>query len=1248
MGEIKRIIVEKKDGFNVEAEQVKTDLVNTLGIHALESLRIFHIYDVEGLSEEELERGKTLVFSEPPADDCYEETIPLYEGEQAFGFMYLPGQYDQRADSASQCLEIITGHRVDALCCRRVWALGGEELTAADIEKIKAYAINPVDSTEIPLEKPASIRTDAPEPAPVPEIEGFLTMEDEAFRHLYDSLSLAMSEEDFFFTREYFRKENRVPTMTEIKVLDTYWSDHCRHTTFMTIIDSVRFQPGFFTDPVKAAWQKYLDTRVEVYGEKEKPACLMDIATIAMKEMRKNGQLNDLDESEEINACTIKIKVDHDGEDEDWLFLFKNETHNHPTEIEPFGGAATCLGGAIRDPLSGRAYVYQAMRVSGAADPRTPVEKTLPGKLPQRKICKEAAHGYSSYGNQIGLATGKVAEIYDDAFVAKRMEVGAVVGAVPEDHVRREAPEKGDIVLLLGGRTGRDGIGGATGSSKEHTEESITQSGAEVQKGNPPTERKLQRLFRDGEVTRMIKRCNDFGAGGVSVAVGELTDSLFIDLDKVPLKYSGLDGTEVAVSESQERMAVVIEAHNEEKFREKAAKENLECTRIAEVTDSGRLEMVFRGQKVVDLSREFLNSGGVRQHIDIEVLPPEPQSPISALGKLRNRGSLSESLIAMALDPNIGSSKGLGEMFDSTIGAASVLMPFGGRNQLTPTEGMAAHLPIKEGKTKTTSLMTYGFDPIIAHWSPFHGGLYAVLDSVTRLVAMGGDYRTARLTLQEYFEKLKKDPRRWGKPLSALLGAFTAEEALGLPGIGGKDSMSGSFKDIHVPPCLLSFAVDITEDSKVLSPEFKGAGHRLVLIQSKRDENLIPNFQRQKEIFEKVMELNEKGQILSAVSLKAGGIGEALIHCTLGNAIGVELNDMDLDDILAPKYGSILLEVTDDTDLTDLLLIPVGKTIEERMIRYKNEELSLMDLVEAYLTTMNSIYPPFLPGEGDSTICPTWDKQIHVHSDGKVKPKVLIPVFPGTNCEYDSADAFTLAGAESNIVVVRNQNPDDLAASVCELTKALKESQILMLPGGFSAGDEPEGSAKFIAAIFRDPALKEAVAAHLDRKNLILGICNGFQALVKLGLLPYGEIRDLCDEDPTLTFNLIGRHISTMARTKLISKLSPWYSEAELGKIYTVPISHGEGRFVAPMGALGNMIAKGQIATQYVNAAGKTTMIAPDNPNGSVMAIEGITDESGLILGKMGHSERYRKGLYKNIPGDFDQKIFLSGVKYFD
>ena len=1248
MADIRRIIVEKKEGFNVEAEQTRRDLVHTLGITGLKTLRIFNIYDVEGLSGEELERGKTLVFSEPPADECYEEELPLYEGERAFGFMYLPGQYDQRADSAAQCLEIITGRKAAALRCCRVWAMGGEDLTDAEIEKIKNYAINPVDSTEIPLEKPASIRMDAPPPRPVAELTGFTSMSEEELKELYRSLSLAMSEEDFLFIRDYFQKEGRVPTMTEIKVLDTYWSDHCRHTTFMTVIDDVRFRPGFFVDPIKKAWSDYIDVRGEVYGEREKPACLMDMATIAMKEMRKNGSLNDLDESDEINACTIRIKVDHDGEDEDWLFLFKNETHNHPTEIEPFGGAATCLGGAIRDPLSGRAYVYQAMRVTGAADPRTPVEQTIPGKLPQRKICREAAHGYSSYGNQIGLATGQVAEIYDPAFVAKRLEVGAVVGAAPEENVVRLEPEKGDIVLLLGGRTGRDGIGGATGSSKEHTEASINESGAEVQKGNPPTERKLQRLFRDGEVTRMIKRCNDFGAGGVSVAVGELTDSLDIDLDRVPLKYSGLDGTEVAVSESQERMAVVIAAADLDRFMAAAARENLECTKIADVTDSGRLVMTFKGQKVVDLSRAFLNSGGVRQHIEIEVLPPEPENPITVLGELRNRGTLAESLIAMALDPNIGSQKGLGEMFDGTIGAASVLMPFGGKNQLTPAEGMAAHLPVKEGKTTTTSLMTYGFDPIIAHWSPFHGGLYAVLDSVTRLTAMGGDYRRARLTLQEYFEKLKKDPHRWGKPLSALLGALTAERALNIPAIGGKDSMSGSFNDLHVPPCLLSFAVGITDDGKVLSPEFKGAGNRLVLLQSEYDENLLPDFSRQKKIYEKVMELNEKGAVLSAVSLRSGGLGEALIHCTLGNAVGVSLKEADLSELLAPKYGSVLLEVSADAAIDDPLLTPVGETIEERVIRYKEEEIPLVDLVESFLISLNDIYPPFLPCDGDSTLCPTWDKQIHVHSDQKVKPKVLIPVFPGTNCEYDSADAFTLAGAEAEIRVVRNQTPEDLKESVAGLTKALSESQILMLPGGFSAGDEPEGAAKFITAVFRDPALKEAVAAHLEKKNLILGICNGFQALVKLGLLPYGEIRALGEDDATLTFNQIGRHISTIARTKLISKLSPWYAEAELNKVYTVPISHGEGRFVAPMGIIGDMIQKGQIATQYVTAAGKPTMIAPDNPNGSVMAIEGVTDETGLILGKMGHSERYRKGLYKNIPGDFDQKIFASGVKYFD
>ena len=1248
MSAIHRVIVEKKEGFNVEAEQVRKDLVHTLGIVGLKTLRIFNIYDVEGLSEEELEKGRKLVFAEPPADDCYDEELPLYEGEAAFGFMYLPGQYDQRADSAAQCLEIITGHRVEALRCSRVWALGGE-ISPEELIKIKSYAINPVDSTEVALEKPASIREDAPVPPAVAALENFLTMDDAALSSLYESLSLAMSEEDFFFTRDYFRGEDRNPTLTEIKVLDTYWSDHCRHTTFMTVIDSVSFQPGFFSAPVKQTWQDYLDARAAVYDdETKKPPCLMDIANIAMKEMRRRGDLGDLDESEEINACTVKIKVDHDGAEEDWLFLFKNETHNHPTEIEPFGGAATCLGGAIRDPLSGRAYVYQAMRVSGAADPRVPVEKTLPGKLPQRKICREAARGYSSYGNQIGLATGKVAEIYDDAFLAKRMEVGAVVGAAPAANVRRETPAEGDIVLLLGGRTGRDGIGGATGSSKEHTEESIEKSGAEVQKGNPPTERKLQRLFRDGEVTRMIKRCNDFGAGGVSVAVGELTDSLLIDLDQVPLKYNGLDGTEVAVSESQERMAVVIAADDEERFMAKAQKENLECTKIAAVTASGRLEMVFRGQKVVDLDRAFLNSGGVRQHIDIEVLPPEPRSPLTALGKLRDRGSFGESIIAMALDPNITSQKGLGEMFDATIGAASVLMPFGGKNQLTPSEGMASHLPVDLGKTSTTSLMTYGFNPKIAHWSPFHGGLYAVLESVTRLAAMGGDYKRSRLSLQEYFEKLKKDPRRWGKPLAALLGAFRAEQALNIPAIGGKDSMSGSFKDLNVPPSLLSFAVDVCADQMVLSPEFKGPGHNLVMLKAKYDENLVPDFEYQKQIYEKVLEMNAKGQIFAAVSLKEGGIAEALIHASLGNAIGVELNPMDRVELLTPRYGSLLLEVSDDVNLGDYLLIPIGRTIEERVLRYKEEEVPLMDLVEAFLTAMNDIYPPFLPIDNDGAICPTWDKQLHIHSDGKVKPKVVIPVFPGTNCEYDSADAFRLAGADSEVLVIRNQTPAELSASIKELTAALSASQILMLPGGFSAGDEPEGSAKFITAVFRDPFLKEAVAAHLEQKHLILGICNGFQALVKLGLLPHGEIRELGEDDATLTFNHIGRHVSTIVRTKLISKLSPWFAQAGLNEIYSVPVSHGEGRFVAPMGIIGTMIAGGQIATQYVNAKGKATMIAPDNPNGSLMAIEGITDASGLILGKMGHSERYREGLFKNVPGAYDQKIFASGVKYFD
>lgn len=1246
---IRRVIVEKKKAFAVEARHILVDIQHILNCKGVTSLRVFHLYDVEGLSDEELTQGKRLVLSEPPVDDCYDEELPIKPTERAFAFMYLPGQYDQRADSAAQCLEIITGHQTKALRTAKVWALGGE-ISPEEWDKIKDFAINPVDSMEIPLEKPASISEEAPPPEPVAILENFITMDDDALTALYESLSLAMSVEDFFFTRDFFVEENRNPTLTEIKVLDTYWSDHCRHTTFMTVIDEVNFRSGFFMEPIVEAWKDYNATRAEVYGEREgvKPPCLMDLATLAMKEMKKNGRLEDLDESDEINACTIKINVDVDGKEEDWLLLFKNETHNHPTEIEPFGGAATCLGGAIRDPLSGRAYVYQAMRITGAGDPRSAVYTTLPGKLPQRKICKEAAHGYSSYGNQIGLATGKVAEIYDEAFIAKRMEVGAVIGAVPQKAVRREEPQKGDIVLLLGGRTGRDGIGGATGSSKEHTQESIFKSGAEVQKGNPPTERKIQRLFRDETLTSMIKRCNDFGAGGVSVAVGELTDSLSIHLDAVPLKYQGLDGTEVAISESQERMAVVIAAEDKVAFVAKAEKENLECTQIAEVTDTGSLEMIFKGQKVVDLKRTFLNSGGVRQHISIDVLPPEPENIISALGRIRgSKDSLEEALVLLALDQNISSQKGLGEMFDSTIGAGSVLMPFGGSNQLTPAEGMAAHLPVLEGATTTTSLMTHGFNPKLAHWSPFHGGLYAVLESVTRLVAMGGDAKTVRLTLQEYFEKLKKDPYRWGKPLSALLGAYKAQRELDIPAIGGKDSMSGSFKDMNVPPCLLSFAVGVTTDDLVLSPEFKEGGHTLVLLRGKHDPNLVPDFAYEKQLYDTVMAWNKGGKIAAAVSLKEGGIGEALLHCTLGNAIGVKLHDLDMESLFVPMYGSMLLEMKDMENLGDFPYEIIGETQEERCIDYKEEKVSLMPLVEAYLSAMSDIYPPFLPEKEDTVVCSKWKERIHVRNAQAGKAKVLIPVFPGTNCEYDTASAFNKAGGDSNVIIVRNQSPEELKASIEELAKALRESQILMLPGGFSAGDEPDGSGKFITAMFRNPLLSDAVADHLAKKNLILGICNGFQALVKLGLLPYGEIRELKPDDPTLTFNNIGRHISTIARTKLISKLSPWFSEAELGGIYNVPISHGEGRFVATQKQIGEMMTKGQIASQYVTPQGKATMLPPDNPNGSVMAIEGITDGEGLILGRMGHSERWKDGLYRNVPGNYDQMIFAGGIKYF-
>ncbi len=1244
---IRRVIVEKKPGFKVEVETLFEDLTQNLNVWELTGLRLLNIYDIEDISEADYEAGKQRVFSEPPVDLCYDEVFPIDEDEKAFAYMYLPGQYDQRADSAAQCMAVITGAESPLIRCARALVCRGN-LSDADLEKIKNYVINPVDSTEISLAKPERLGETAPPPDRVAVIAGFISLNEEEVESLRQKMGLAMSKEDLLFCQSYFQKEDRDPTIAEVKVLDTYWSDHCRHTTFMTIFEEVEFAEGAYMEPLRQGWQDYLDDRAYVYaGKEEKAPCLMDLATIAMKSLKKQGKLEDLDESDEINACTIKVRVDTEAGEEDWLLLFKNETHNHPTEIEPFGGAATCLGGAIRDPLSGRAYVYQAMRLTGAGDPRRPLSETLPGKLSQRKICKDAAHGYSSYGNQIGLATGKVVEIYDEAFIAKRMEVGAVIGAAPQKAVRRETPEAGDIVLLLGGRTGRDGLGGATGSSKEHTEESIHTSGAEVQKGNPPTERKLQRLFRDPSVTAMIKRCNDFGAGGVSVAVGELTDSLAIDLDKVPLKYQGLDGTEVAISESQERMAVVIAAEDEAAFFAKAKAENLECASIAEVTDDGRLRMQFKGQTVVDLSREFLNTGGVRQKCRIKVLPPEDHDPFSFLKELRDKGSLEQSLLALAFDPNFSSQKGLGEAFDSTIGAGSVLLPFGGIHQLTPSEGMAAHLPVQTGKTKAASLMTYGYNPKLAHWSPYHGGLYAVLESLTRLVAMGGDYQSARLTLQEYFEKLRMEPHRWGKPLAAILGAYRVERELGIPAIGGKDSMSGSFKDLDVPPTLVSFAVGMTDSDAVLSPEWKAPGHKLVLLAPEYDENKLPDFERQKLIFTTVHRLNQEGKIASAIGVREGGVGESLMVSALGNAIGAQIHDFSLEDLLTPLYGGILLEMKEDADFGALDVIEIGETISEKRIRYQEEDISLVPLVQAYLTTMAGVYPPFLTEQEVDAYVPYWDKKAPIAPVFSGKPKVFIPVFPGTNCEYDTAEAFRLAGAEAETFVICNQTPEELDQSIRKIAQKIKESQILMLPGGFSAGDEPEGSGKFIAAIFRSEAIKEAVAAHLEQNNLILGICNGFQALVKLGLLPYGEIRDLNADDPTLTFNRLGRHISTVVQTKVISTLSPWFRMVEPGDIHSVPVSHGEGRFYASEKQLQEFAKNGQIATQYVNLSGRATMLAPYNPNGSLGAVEGITSADGLILGKMGHSERYREGLFKNVPGNFDQKIFLSGVAYF-
>lgn len=1264
MSGIRMVFVEKKAGFNVESQILLKDFKDNLGIEALEDVRVLNKYILGDMEEEQYVRTVNTILSEAPVDRVYEENFEIGQDEIAFGVEYLPGQYDQRADSASECIMLLTEEEKVPVKSSKVIILKGN-LNEEEIKKIKSYYINPVDSREVsPLSK--VLEENLEEPNEVQVLDGFLDLNEEGLKNFHREKSLAMSLEDLKLIRDYFKSEDRNPTITEIKVIDTYWSDHCRHTTFETIIKDVYIEEGKYSEPIKKAYEDYKNSRAYVYGENlnNKEVKLMDLATIAMKELRKRGKLDDLDVSEEINACSINIEIETDKGTEEYLLMFKNETHNHPTEIEPFGGAATCLGGAIRDPLSGRSYVYQAMRVTGSADPTVEICETLKGKLPQRKITLGAAHGYSSYGNQIGLATGQVSEIYHPNYAAKRMEVGAVIAATPKENVIRLEPSKGDIVILLGGRTGRDGIGGATGSSKEHTEESINQCGAEVQKGNAPTERKIQRLFRNKEVAQMIKRCNDFGAGGVSVAIGELCRGIDIDLNKVPKKYEGLDGTELAISESQERMAVVISSENADRFIKLSEDENLEATIVAEVTDTDRLRMNWKDKTIVDIKRSFLDTNGAKQEISLKV-----KSPSVYPYEVKNF-DVKEEWLKSLRNLNVCSQKGLIERFDSTIGGGTVLMPLGGKYQLTPAEGMAAKIPVLGGESKDASLMTYGFNPYLGVWSPFHMAFYSVIESVTKIAAMGGDYKKVRLTFQEYFEKLLRDEEKWGKPFAALLGAYKAQMDLGLPAIGGKDSMSGSFGELNVPPTLVSFAVGLEKASRIISPEFKNIGSTLVLMKGEKLEDGTLEMEGFKNNLEKLYELIGEEKVVSAYSLKFGGVSEGITKMSLGNRIGAILNNISKEELFGFNYGSLILEVKEGVNLEDEFkgtnYKVIGSTIKDGVIKCEEYdfEVSLEELEKAYEEKLEDVFKSKTEDKeecvsdlinNDKDGANILDNgQMHIEEKLKSKitrvekPRVVIPVFPGTNCEYDCRRAFEKEGAEVHEVIIRNLNKEALIDSINMLKKEIDKSQIIMLPGGFSAGDEPDGSAKFIATIFRNPKIKDSVMKLLnERDGLILGICNGFQALIKLGLLPYGKIIDIEEDMATLTYNNINRHMSSIVRTKITSKKSPWFNDVSLGEVHSIPISHGEGRFVAPEALIKELVENDQIATQYVDLEGNMAMNMPYNPNGSSLAIEGITSRDGRILGKMGHSERIGDNLYKNIPGEFDQKLFKSGVDYF-
>lgn len=1253
---MRRIYVEKKKEYAVEAAGLLADLVGTLGMTQLTGLRIVNRYDIAGLSDEDYEAAKRVVLSEPPVDTVHDETLEIPEGVKSFAIELLPGQYDQREDFAAQCVQLISQGKRPAVAAAKVILLEGN-LTDADVEKIKKYTINPVEAQEASTQKPDSLEMSWEAPKPVAIIKGFTQFSKEELHQFLTEQELAMSEADLAFIQEYFQKEGRNPSITEIKVLDTYWSDHCRHTTFETNLEKINIEESVYTEPIQQALERYLKDREFVYGkDTERPVTLMDMACLATKKMKKEGHLPDLDASEEINACSIVVPITVDGNEEEWLVMFKNETHNHPTEIEPFGGAATCLGGAIRDPLSGRSYVYQAMRVTGSGDPRTPYDKTLVGKLPQRKITQGAAAGYSSYGNQIGLATGLVEEYYHNRFVAKRMEVGAVIGAAPRDAVVRERPSDGDLVVLLGGRTGRDGMGGATGASKEHTTKSLSECGAEVQKGNPPNERKIQRLFRNPEVTRLIKRCNDFGAGGVSVAIGELAPGLVINLDKVPKKYEGLDGTELAISESQERMAVVIAAKDLKAFMDAADEENLEATVVAEVSKDPRLVMYWRGEKIVDLSRAFLDTNGISQKADVEVEAITAPSPFNEIPEqVQGLSSIKDRWLRNLDRLNVCSQEGLGERFDGTIGRGTVIMPFGGKRQLTQSEGMAARIPVLGGKTTAASVMAAGYNPNVACWSPYHGGMYAVVESVCRAAALGADPSKLRLSMQEYFPKLH-DSKHWGQPLSALLGAYEACCELGLPAIGGKDSMSGTFMDLEVPPSLISFAVGVMDGRDTISNEFKKAGHTVVFLPASCDEHEVVDYDALKKLLASLHKGILSKRVITAGVVKEGGVAAAISAMCLGNELGFSFVKPFLHEecLFTLQPAGFLVELEDGADAeevfagTDLLVL--GTLTDEGKVVVNDTEISLAEIEAAYTKTLDKIFPMKAPRKEKKDVrMPAYTNDLPLTAPYNVaKPTVFIPVFPGINCEYDTAAAFEAAGAKTDIFVIRNLTPDAIKESVEEMAKRMKQAQIMALPGGFSAGDEPDGSGKFMATMFRNPTLTEAVEDLLtNRDGLILGICNGFQALIKLGLVPYGHIVPLKDDSPTLTFNTIGRHISRMVDTKVVSNKSPWLSLCEPGDIHTIAVSHGEGRFVATEEEIKHLVANGQIGTQYVDLAGNPTMESPYNPNGSFYAVESVTSPDGRVLGKMGHSERYTDGLMKNIPGNKFQPIFLSGVQYF-